>query len=410
MARRTCVWWVLGAAIGIPAALVAAVFLSAVHELEDVLWHDLPRELGQTAPPWYLVIGLPVVGAALVVIARRLLPGDGGHRLSDGLAATPTPPSAAPGIALAALAPSPSEQCRGPRPRSRAGIGARLALAGRLDLGERENAVLSTAGSFSAISALFGGPLVAGLLLMEAGIGMGPALVPALLPGLVAAACGYVIFLGLGDWGGLGTPSLAVRHLPAYEGTSVEDLLVGLAVGVAAGALMVAVRLLAARVDRLRAGGLGMPALLLGGGLVVGLVAQSADALGADSQDVLFSGQASIPNLLAEGSLGVVAVLVAAKALGHAISLGAGFRGGPVFPAIFLGIGLATFAVELLDVSPTLAVAIGTAAGMAAATRLLLAPLLFAALLVGVSGLDAIPRPCSPAPRPGSCQPRSIAA
>jgi hypothetical protein len=105
MARRTCVWWVLGAAIGIPAALVAAVFLSAVHELEDVLWHDLPRELGQTAPPWYLVIGLPVVGAALVVIARRLLPGDGGHRPLDGLAATPTPPSAAPGIALAALAP-----------------------------------------------------------------------------------------------------------------------------------------------------------------------------------------------------------------------------------------------------------------------------------------------------------------
>jgi H+/Cl- antiporter ClcA len=105
-----------------------------------------------------------------------------------------------------------------------------------------------------------------------------------------------------------------------------------------------------------------------------------------------------------------VVVLVAAKALGYAVSLGAGFRGGPVFPAIFLGIGLATFAVELLDVSPTLAVAIGTAAGMAAATRLLLAPLLFAALLVGVSGLDAIPRPCSPAPRPGSCQPRSIAA
>ena len=79
-----------------------------------------------------------------------------------------------------------------------------MALARRLQLGDRENAVLSTAGSFSAVSALFGGPLVAGLLLMEAGLGMGAALVPVLLPGLVAAACGYVIFLGLGDWGGLG--------------------------------------------------------------------------------------------------------------------------------------------------------------------------------------------------------------
>jgi hypothetical protein len=65
----------LGALIGIPAAMLAAVFLATVHELEDVLWHDLPRELGRTSPPWYLVIGLPVVGAALVVVARRRLPG-----------------------------------------------------------------------------------------------------------------------------------------------------------------------------------------------------------------------------------------------------------------------------------------------------------------------------------------------
>ena len=52
---------------------------------------------------------------------------------------------------------------------------------------------------------------------------------------------------------------------------------------------------------------------------------------------------------------------------------------------------LATFAVIWLDVSPTLAVAIGTAAGMAAVTRMLLTPILFAALLVGPSGLDAVP-------------------
>ena len=34
-------------------------------------------------------------------------------------------------------------------------------------------AVLSTAGSFSAMSALFGGPLVAGMLLVESGLEMG---------------------------------------------------------------------------------------------------------------------------------------------------------------------------------------------------------------------------------------------
>jgi H+/Cl- antiporter ClcA len=64
----------LGAVIGVPAALVAAGFLALVHELEDWLWHDLPDALGHSSPPWYLVVGLPVAGACVVVAARKLLP------------------------------------------------------------------------------------------------------------------------------------------------------------------------------------------------------------------------------------------------------------------------------------------------------------------------------------------------
>ena len=61
-----------------------------------------------------------------------------------------------------------------------------------------------------------------------------------------------------------------------------------------------------------------------------------------------------------------------------------------MFPAVFLGVALATLGVILLDVSPTLAVAVGTAAGMAAMTRLLFSSLLLAALLVGTQGVDTI--------------------
>jgi chloride channel protein, CIC family len=43
------------------------------------------------------------------------------------------------------------------------------------------------------------------------------------------------------------------------------------------------------------------------------------------------------------------------------------------------------------DVSPTFAVAVGAAAGMAAQARLILSSMLFGALLVGSQGLDAIP-------------------
>jgi H+/Cl- antiporter ClcA len=135
-----------------------------------------------------------------------------------------------------------------------------------------------------------------------------------------------------------------------------------------------------------------MPVLLIGGGLAVGLLAQAADWLGADSQDVLFSGQTSVPNVVAEDSTKIVLILIVAKGLAYAVSLGCGFRGGPVFPGIFLGVAVASLPVIWFDTSPTLAVAVGSAAGMAAVTRMLLTPMLFAALLVGPNGLDTVPK------------------
>ncbi len=69
----------------------------------------------------------------------------------------------------------------------------------------------------------------------------------------------------------------------------------------------------------------------------------------------------------------------------------AAFAAGRSFPAIFLGIAVATFPVVWFGTSPTVAVAAGAAAGIAAGTRLLFTPVLFGALLVGQNGLDAVP-------------------
>ena len=136
---------------------------------------------------------------------------------------------------------------------------------------------------------------------------------------------------------------------------------------------------------------LGMGPLLLAGGLAVGLLALVADGLGSNSQDVLFSGQSSLPDLVAEDSARILLVLLAAKALAFGICLGCGFRGGPVFPAIFLGVGLAMFAVMAFDVSPTLAVAVGATAGTVAMTKLVFSPIVLAAVLVGSDATDAVP-------------------
>jgi H+/Cl- antiporter ClcA len=93
----------LGAVIGIPAAFLAALFLAVVHDLEHWLWDSLPKALGHSAPPWYLVLLLPPAGACVVLLARTLLPGDGGHPPLEGIVGGATPVSHAPGIALAAI-------------------------------------------------------------------------------------------------------------------------------------------------------------------------------------------------------------------------------------------------------------------------------------------------------------------
>ena len=136
----------------------------------------------------------------------------------------------APGVALAALGTLAFGAVLGPEAPLIA-LGSVVGLAVTTSWpSSQADGVLAMAGSFSAVSALFGGPLVAGMLLVEARVGMGAVLIPVLLPGLVAAAVGYLLFVGLGDWGGLRT-TLAVPGLPAYDGTSVARPLLAVASG-----------------------------------------------------------------------------------------------------------------------------------------------------------------------------------
>ena len=386
----------LGAAIGIPAALAAIAFFTVVHYLEQLIWHALPTALGEASPPWYLVVFLPVVGAAIVAIARLTLPGDGGRSPLAGMSHGATPVRYVPGIVVAALGTLGFGLVLGPEaPVMAVGSAVGLGITSIVRSDAREQGILSMAGIFSAISTLFGGPLVAGVMLTEGGISMGAVLIPVLLPGFVAAAVGYLVFLGVGPYTGAPAPGLQVPDLPAYVGTSVPDLIIAIVVGVVTAALIVAINGAAKRVAALQDGrqgdrGVGLVAALLLGGLAVGALAQLATVFGVAPDDVLFSGQASIPALVSESSLIALVVLVIAKAAAYAVSLATGFRGGPIFPAVFLGVNVAAFAVELFGTSPTFAIAIGCAAGMAAQTRLVVTSMLFAALLVGSGGFDAI--------------------
>jgi H+/Cl- antiporter ClcA len=107
---------------------------------------------------------------------------------------------------------------------------------------------------------------------------------------------------------------------------------------------------------------------------------------------VLFSGQSALPDLVAETSGGVLLLVVLTKALAYALSLGAGFRGGPVFPAIAIGVALGVAGADLLPgLNATPAIATGVAAGTAVVLQAPFSAALLAALLVGSSSSETAP-------------------
>jgi H+/Cl- antiporter ClcA len=262
-------------------------------------------------------------------------------------------------------------------------------------VGETETQLLVLAGAFAAIASLFGGPLVAALMLFElSAIGgqiPAQAIVRALLPGFVAAGTGALVFLGVGDWPGIHAASLSLPPLPAYETVRLADIAWCLPL-----ALVVAIVVLGTHRlgHRVAVAGRGRPdAALVVAGLLVGLVAVVYRAVADRPVDyVLFSGQEQLPDVVAEGSAGVLVLLVLAKGLAYALSLGSGFRGGPVFPALVLGAATGVAAAELL---PGLALAPAVATGLAAGTVAVLnAPftgVLLATLLLGSAATDVVP-------------------
>jgi H+/Cl- antiporter ClcA len=133
--------------------------------------------------------------------------------------------------------------------------------------------------------------------------------------------------------------------------------------------------------------------VLMAGGLAVGLCAVLFHEIsGRPLSLVLFSGESGIGEVLTESSVAVLIGLVFAKGIAYAISIGAGFRGGPVFPALFLGVAVAVLAHSIdSDYSITAAVATGVAAGASAALRAPFFGALIAALLVGTAGTNTIP-------------------
>src|SRR3954467_5538644 len=387
---------VLAALMGLPVSGLAYGFLALAPWLQDALFTDLPRDLGFASAPVWWPLPLLTLSGLLVALAIRRLPGIGGHSPADGFkAAGPVPPGELPGIFFAAPATPPLGAGLGPEGPlilMGSGLGVLAVRIASRDAPPRAAAVMAATGSFAAISSLLGSPLVGAFLLLEAsGLG-GPTLVLVLVPGLLAAGLGTLIFLGLDSLTGLGTFTLAVPGLPAFDHLTVAMFGWALLLGALAPFLGRGISWLAVAVRaRVEPRMLLLTPVL---GLTIGALAIGfAEATGKDASFVLFSGQSALGPLVdhsTEWSIGALLLLAACKAVAYALSLSS-FRGGPVFPAVFIGAAGGMLASHLPGLPLIPAVAMGIGAMCTVMLTLPLTSTLLATLLLGADGVQAMP-------------------
>jgi hypothetical protein len=214
---------------------------------------------------------------------------------------------------------------------------------------------------------------------MEAG-GLGGALMSVVLvPGLLAAGIGSLIYVGLDDWTGFGTFSLAVPDIPPAGSPTGAEFLWAIAIGVLAAVLGAMIRKLALTLQPIVAARSLVLTPLAGVGIGV-LVLIFVEATDKSSANVLFSGQDQLPGLIegaATWSVGALLLLMFCKGLAYSLAL-SGFRGGPVFPGMFVG---AVGGIALSHL-PGLSMIAGAAMGIGAMTVAMLGLPLVALLLV----------------------------
>src|SRR4051794_29350981 len=386
---------VVVAALGVPIAVTAYFFLKLIDVTQQWLFTDLPRDVGFVSEPtWWPLIPLVVAGAA-VGLTVRFLPGRGGETPVDGFHPGGTPnPVNLPGIAIAALVSIGLGAVIGPEgPLVAIGGGLAYVMVRRVKkMPDSGRTVVAASGSFAAISTLLGTPLAAAFLLMEAS-GLGGAMATAvLLPGLLSAGVGALIFTGLDSATGFGTFSLAIPNLPPAGVPSVAEFGYAVALGVVAAGLCWLIRRLAITLGGILTRHLVTYTTIVGLAIAT-LAIIYAEVSGHATSDVLFSGQTALPHLVdnsADYTVGALLLLMACKGLAYCGAL-VGFRGGPTFPALFLGAAGGVAASHLPGLSLIGGVAIGLGAMAAGMLRLPFTAVLLTTLFLGSDAFSVIP-------------------
>lgn len=317
--------------IGIASSLVLIVAMKIAAILQSILWSDLPAHVGIAAdsPLWIIAI-LTLTGIAVGLVVR-FSPGHGGpDPATESLIGAPIATNALPGLLAALILGLAGGVSLGPEhPIMVVNIALAVALGSRLfpRVSSLDWTILAASGT---IGALFGTPVAAALIFSQTlNSSSDVPLWDRLFAPLLAAAAGAL------TTGIFFHPNFTLP-IPHYPHLRIVDIISGAIVTLIAIAVgMVAVWCLPrlhALIHRLK-----NPVLMLGiGGFLLGILGVIGGHI------TLFKGLDEMQQLASSQTLGAGDFLLIAvvKLAALVLASACGFRGGRIFPAVFVGASL----------------------------------------------------------------------
>jgi H+/Cl- antiporter ClcA len=329
--------------IGVASSLILIVIMKVAAVLQSVLWTSLPSTVGLNAssPTWVILI-LTLTGIAVGLVIRYSPGHAGPDPATEPLIGAPVDTAALPGLIIALIIGLAGGVSLGPEhPVMAVNIALAVAVGSRIlpRVNTLDWTILASAGT---IGALFGTPVAAALIFSQtlsgnADIPLWDRLFAPLLSAAAGALTTSLFF----------HPhfSLPIAH---YSQMQLADIFSGAIVAAIAIALgMVAVWCLP-RLHQLMHR-LKHPVLILGmGGLIMGILGAVGGNItlfkGLDEmQQMAFSQVFTVSDYLLFALIKLAALVVAAAC---------GFRGGRIFPAVFVGVALGLMLHEHVEAVP----------------------------------------------------------
>lgn len=361
--RRLLVLALPALVIGVVAAAVLFVLEAVGSALELLAWQVVPDLIGVDATAGWWTFGVLAATGLLVGLVLRYVPGHGGRdSATTELIADPLPARSLPSLALATVLGLGGGVSLGPEnPVIAVTTGVLVSATNRVCALVPRALVVELAAA-ATIGALFGTPVAAALV----------------FTGLASAAVGRTalwdrLFLPLVSAGTAAVTMTLIAHpqfavpLPDYASPALADLwsaagitTVGAGLGVGLAALFPvlhrAVHHLPGPVLAVTLGGVALGLLGVLGGPVT-----------------LFNGADEVRELVSEHERLDAAALVtilAVKCGALLIAAASGFRGGRIFPAVFIGTTLGLLAQTIWPSIPlTVAIASGVVGVVLAVAR-----------------------------------------